>query len=244
MSPKKAMIPLSAPPIFDVATGTFVDPVMAALRRGDIAWGDIDENGNLLPPLATSFIVADTASSEAELWSQPFAANIEAHFQDAYDTTDLTDTEFADMMSWLCANGWEINTATRTSVMASPAGLPPTEWISLDTLYTIKVIGACCEHSHPTVRKAAIPAPALAAAGTDGGRRKGAPIPRFCKAAGGCLEEGCRYVHGNTIPKANKSCGFGEGCGASDPTGVKRSQCLFIHPGETWTEGMCIHRTM
>jgi hypothetical protein len=225
---------------------------MAALARGDltICWGDIDENGNLLPPLKTAFTVpADFSAfwdaqntAETTLWIQPFTANLEAHCQGAYDTTDLTDAEFAEMMTWLCAHGWEITTATRTSVIAAPADLPPTEWISLDALYALKEAGACACGSHPAVRKAATPAPALAAAGTDGGRRKGAPIPRFCKAAGGCTEEGCRYVHGNTIPKVNKPCGFGEGCGASDPTGVKRSQCLFLHPGETWTEGLCIHR--
>jgi hypothetical protein len=226
------------------------DPVVAALLRGDICWGDIDIDGTLLPPLKPAFASTSGANdfwdalqdATSALWSQPFAANLEAHAQDAYDTTDLTDAEFATMMTWLCANGWEITGATRTGVMAVFADLPPTQWVSLEALYALKEAGACDCGSHPAVRKAAVPAPALAAAGTDGGRRKGAPIPRFCKAAGGCQEEGCRYVHGNTISKVNKPCGFGAGCGAADPTGVKRSTCLFLHPGETWTEGLCIHR--
>lgn len=220
---------------------------MAALLRGDVVWGDINMDGTILPPLKptfTSFVGSDIwgYAAETDLWSQPFAANLEAHAAAAYDTTALTDAEFTEMMTWLCAHGWEISGATRNSVMAAPAELPPTEWISLEALYALKEAGACCDHSHPAVRKAAVPPTPLAAAGTDGGRRKGAPIPRFCKAAGGCTEEGCRYVHGDTIPKVNKPCGFGAGCGAADPTGVKRSQCLFLHPGETWAEGLCIHR--
>jgi hypothetical protein len=40
----------------------------------------------------------------------------------------------------------------------------------------------------------------------------------------------------------NQPCSFGAACGSSDPTGVKRSQCLHMHPGETWVEGMVINR--
>jgi hypothetical protein len=85
---------------------------------------------------------------------------------------------------------------------------------------------SCCGHSHGHHQTK---------------KPKTATIPRFCRAAP-CEEEDCRYVHGDTIPKVNRSCGFGESCGASDPTGVKRSQCLYMHPGETWTTESCIHR--
>jgi hypothetical protein len=64
---------------------------------------------------------------------------------------------------------------------------------------------------------------------------------RFCRATA-CTEAGCRYVHGDTIPKMDKPCGFGATCGASDPTGLKRSQCIYMHPGEVWTADLCIHR--
>lgn len=68
------------------------------------------------------------------------------------------------------------------------------------------------------------------------------PVKRFCRAVGTCTEAGCRYVHEDTIPKIDRPCGFGAECGASDPTGLKRSQCLYMHPGETWTADLCIHR--
>jgi hypothetical protein len=64
---------------------------------------------------------------------------------------------------------------------------------------------------------------------------KTSTIPRFCRAAGACTESDCRYVHEDTIPKVNRPCGFGAACG-------KRTQCLFMHPGEDWTPACCIHR--
>lgn len=247
------------------------DPVMAALLRGDITWGDIDENGDLLPPLKATFaspILGDIWGYEAEtaMWSQPFATNLEAHTHDAYDTSALTDDEWTAMLSWMCANGWEITAATRDSVIANPADLPPTAWVSLETFYAVKEAGAVAEAAHPVVRSVAVPPPALGAAGTDGGRRKGAPISQFCKAGRACEEAGCRYVHGDTIPVKNQPCGgpregphAGDGAhcskrhveaalpaalGGSDPAlrAGGRTPCLFLHPDETWKEGMCRHR--
>lgn len=227
------------------------DPVVAALLRGDIAWGDIDTDGNLLPPLKAAYATTDMGANDfwdalqsetVGLWSQPFAANLEAHAQEAYDTSALTDTTFAEMMTWMCANGWEIRTATRNSVSAAPAGLPPTAWVSLDELYALKEAGSCCAH--------AIQPPPLAAAGTDGGRRKGAPIPQFCKEGKACTAEGCRYVHGDTIPVKNQPCGgprdgphAGNGAHCSKRHAeVGKTPCLFLHPDEAWKEGMCRHR--
>ena len=83
----------------------------------------------------------------------------------------------------------------------------------------------------------ATPTPSAAPA-----KKKAPSVPRFCRAAGTCTEAGCRYVHGDTIPRVDKPCGFGAACGASDPSGLKRSQCLYMHPGETWTEGLVVRR--
>lgn len=93
----------------------------------------------------------------------------------------------------------------------------------------------CCAAAAPKAPKKK----ALRAAGL-------APVPvmRFCRAGEACPEKetGCRYVHGDTIPKIDKPCGFGAECGASDATGLKRSQCIYMHPGEEWSADLCIHR--
>ncbi len=68
------------------------------------------------------------------------------------------------------------------------------------------------------------------------------PILRFCREGTACpnKDTGCRYVHGDTIPKIDKPCEFEEKCGAPDPTGLKRSQCRYMHPGEEWSADLCI----
>ena len=80
----------------------------------------------------------------------------------------------------------------------------------------------------------------LSAPGTDVGKRNGCPVARFCKEGTACPTAGCRYVHGNTIPRVNEPCKFGEGCGSGDA--AKRATCLRMHPGETWTPELVIKR--
>lgn len=67
-------------------------------------------------------------------------------------------------------------------------------------------------------------------------------VPRFCREAEECCTQDCRYVHGHTIPKVDRACGFGAKCGSSDPTGEKRALCIYMHPGEKWTAESCVHR--
>ena len=69
-----------------------------------------------------------------------------------------------------------------------------------------------------------------------------AVVPRFCREAEECCTQDCRYVHGHTIPKVDRACGFGAKCGSSDPTGEKRALCIYMHPGEKWTAESCVHR--
>jgi hypothetical protein len=61
-------------------------------------------------------------------------------------------------------------------------------------------------------------------------------VPRFCvKCNPSSPAESCRYVHGDTIQRVDKPCSFGEACS-------KKAGCLYIHPGETWSADLVIHR--
>jgi len=244
-SPAPAPAPAADPA---VALPSFwaTDPIMQAMERGDILWGDLIVDAEPAAP-APAPVVRRVSSDqercdawlrhcdveEAELWEQPFARDLEMYWSDCYDTRPLSDADYAAFMTWIHAHGWTVEYADRAGCKAVPdnEGVP-TRWVP-PSRFTEEA-APCCGggHSHG----------ALAAPGTDVGRRKGAPVPHFCRAAGECKEEGCRYVHGDTIPRVNKPCGFGEACGASDPTGVKRSQCRYMHPGEEWSADLVIRR--
>ena len=246
---------ISPPPPVNLAFAA--DPIMAALARGDILWGDVmyldpeyraQEDARIAAALAADAaanqaLVERWNASETTLWEQPFARNLEIHLSDHYDMSALTDGEYEDFMRYIYANGFHVEEGGRNYCFASASEEPPRVWSGPDCFAVLAAeekpahvhTAGCCS------KKAAAPAP-LSAPGSDSGRRKGAPVPRFCRAAAACADEGCRYVHGNTIPRVNKPCGFGEGCGASDPSGVKRSQCLFMHPGETWNASLTISR--
>ena len=63
-------------------------------------------------------------------------------------------------------------------------------------------------------------------------------IQRFCiKCPWGLPVEGCKYVHGDVIHRVNFPCKFALTC-----KGTKRTQCLHMHPDETWTPELVIHR--
>jgi hypothetical protein len=168
--------------------------------------------------------------SEEEFWAQSFTQNLDERIPDYFDTTGLTDDEFHSMLAWTYNKGWMVDVCGRESVKLVSDDGPSRRYIP-DNFWTHKSSCYSHSHSHHEPKKA-----------------KTSTIPRFCRAAV-CEEADCRYVHGDTIPKTNRTCGF-DGkhdrplCGASDPTGVKRSQCLFIHPwdGETWTTESCIHK--
>lgn len=222
------------------------DPVMLAMARGDLLWGDIVFEPSVAattvrtpPPSADQEARALEAAwdaAEHALWQQPFAANLECPFTDYFDLRGLSDAEYEAFMRYIYANGFHVEEGGRESCYAVPSTEEPREWDRFASAAAHggghHAGGGCCAPKRA----------AMAAPGTDVGRRKGAPVPRFCRAAGACADEGCRYVHGDTIPRVNLPCNFGAECGASDPTGVKRSQCLRMHPGEVWEEGMVIKR--
>jgi hypothetical protein len=234
------------------------DPVFMAMERGDLLWGDIVYEPVAAvprrapsPPRRRAIRFADEVpeserearaleaawdAAEHALWQQPFAEKLECPFTDYFDLTGLDDAEYETFMRYIYANGFHVEEHGRSSCYAVPSTEEPRVWQAPGRFAGLA--GGCCGHHHAPAPKRA----AMAAPGTDVGRRKGAPVPRFCRAAGACADEGCRYVHGDTIQRVNLPCNFGEGCGASDPTGVKRSQCLRMHPGEEWTEGLVITR--
>lgn len=261
--------PPAAAPVAQMLTWES-DPIMLALSRGDVLWGDLlcDDPAPAADgaPAAAPFRPRETEEQrqkreceewlaycdveEELMWRQPFAENLEMYWADCYDTRTMSEEHYNAFMSWIYARGWHLDGENRDGCKAIPDNtgeprvwVPPSRFAAMAAAESRGCAGGCSGHGHGHGHgRPPRPQAAMAAAGTDAGRRKGAPVPRFCRAAAACTEEGCRYVHGNTIPRVNKPCGFGETCGASDPTGVKRSQCLFMHPGEEWAEGMCITR--
>jgi hypothetical protein len=160
--------------------------------------------------------------SEDEFWAQSFTETLEERIPDYYDTTGLTDDEFHAMLAWTYDKGWNVDICGRETVKLQSDDGPSRRYIAENFW---ERPAPCCSHDHSHSHKP----------------KKTSTIPRFCRTAN-CEDLDCRYVHGDTIPKTNRPCGFGAECGASDPTGVKRSQCLFMHPGETWTAASCIHK--
>lgn len=221
-------------------------PDIVAMKSGEILWGDLlcaADPVPVLPPSATTPPPASVPlrGSEDEFWSQPFTARLEEMWADTYNTAVLSDSEYNDLMSWLFAKGWEVVDFDREGVKFYPGCQTPRRWDpATGAPEEVRKVrfeepASCCDHSHPHSHSHT---PA---------RRTKAPkstvtVPRFCREGAGCTAAGCRYVHGNTIPRINEPCAFGAGCGASDPTGVKRSQCLRMHPGEVWTPDLVITR--
>jgi hypothetical protein len=225
------------------------DPEMAALDAPGACWGDLFMGPLPVAPAPAEVAERPLRGTESDLWAQPFAANLEVYTADVYDTRALTDDEWNAMMSWLYWKGWWVDDFTRGWVSAEPDDLPARHWcpprpeepepMPEASAGPCKVVRWDADEPAAAAEPKAPKKKALRAAGL-------APVPvmRFCRAGCACPEKdtGCRYVHGDTIPKVDKPCGFGATCGASDPTGVKRSQCLYMHPGEEWTACLCIHR--
>lgn len=221
------------------------DPLFVAMSRGDVLWGDICMDiVDVKPTTPVAPVPVRALVTEDALWGQRWAARLEINGGDHYDCSALSDAEWTDCMTWLYAVGWHIWTEGRTGFAAVPDTLPPRMWVPprpADSHGHKHGHGCCHKEKEKEKEKVKVEAP-LSAPGADAGRRKGVPVPRFCRAAATCTDEGCRYVHGDTIPRVNRPCGFGADCGASDPTGVKRSQCLYMHPGETWSDDLVICR--
>lgn len=209
---------------YDYAT----DPIYQALKRGDILWGDLFVESAPAPapaPVPAGFQVAGLRrrapaatppaatpvpeTTQVDLYSQPFAARLEQHTDSVYDTSEMSDREWAACMTWLYANGWRVMGEDRKGFQADPDTLPPRVWVA-----------------------PAAPAP-LCAAGSDTGRRRAAPRPLFCSGGPKCTA-GCPYVHGDSIPVLKEPCQFGCSC-SKRSVAVGMTPCIRLHPDEEWT---------
>ena len=74
---------------------------------------------------------------EEELWSQPFAADLEMKeaAQDIFDCRRLTDGQYADFMTFLYEKGWDVLHVERRWVQARTGSEPPSVWVPPVTKY-------------------------------------------------------------------------------------------------------------
>ena len=168
---------------------------------------------------------ADDERQQTDLFAQPFASNLDWSFADIYNTTRLTDAEYADCMTWLYDQGWEIVSETRAGFDGWPAGMPPRVWVAPASVSQTRQWSQ---------------APAPRATGPRAARA--APVPRFCRDSHGgvpCADPACRYVHADTIQCVDKCCGFDGRC-----SGDKRLTCVYMHPseGQVWSADLVVHR--
>jgi hypothetical protein len=210
--------------------------ILQAAMRGDIKWGDITDEDDV--PLRTPSLGYSVFPTYANIWDEPFSDNLDLHLCEMYDTRALSDDEFAACMTWLFANGWHIWRWNRDGFEAIPDNLPPRVWTSAD------MEGEYIpEPEKPDPRLAALlealerkpTDPAPVAAPEIKKKKLPAYIPRFCRDGANCTREGCSFEHGDRIQKCNRACGFGANCS-------KRSQCMYVHPDETWSDQLFIFR--
>jgi hypothetical protein len=246
-----AVTVVAPPAAIAVAADFWTDPVFLAMDRGEIQWGDMltaaDPAAVALslsrrppPPPAPALLEEDDdeplrslwhnpraplRAKEEEIWEQPFSVNLEEYWSETYDTRAMSDSDYHALMGWLFSVGWYVDRYDRAGVRTWQDNAPALRW-NPATMEAEEP-----HHHHHHHHRAPKPKGAVT-------------IPRFCREGHACSATGgsCRYVHGDTIPRMDELCSFGAGCGASDPTGVKRSQCLRMHPGETWTAELVIRR--
>lgn len=214
------------------------DPLFIAMSQEGVLWGDVclgeeelKRNVEAFRALGPAVLVKKEPVTEEVLWGQPWAARLEMHGGADYDTSRLTDAEWADCMTWLYANGWYIWAEGRQGFSAVPDTLPPRVWIP-----PRPTAAPCCQHK----KEKAAPGP-LSAPGADTGRRRAPVRPIFCNGGDKCTE-GCPYVHGDTIPVLNSLCQFGDSC-SKRVVGVGATPCCRLHPDEgPWNASMVRRR--
>jgi hypothetical protein len=229
----------------------WTDPVFLAMDSGEIQWGDmltaadpaavaLSLSPRRLPPPPAPALEDDDEplrelwanpraplrAKEEEIWGQPFSTNLAEYWSETYDTRAMSDSDYHALMGWLFSVGWYVDRYDRAGVRTWQDNAPALRWNPA----TMEAEEHHHHHHHHHHR-----APKA---------KRAVTIPRFCREGHACSATGgsCPYVHGDTIPRINEECKFRADCGASDPTGVKRSHCLHMHPGETWTPELVIRR--
>ena len=259
----KKVVPVPLPSAVEaeaMITAMFADdPFFAAMERGEIKWGDLLSDNHVAIRVTPAPAPAEDdeplrelwtnpraplRAKEAEIWQQPFSANLEEYWPETYDTRAMSDEDYHALMGWLYSKGWYVDHYDREGVRTWQDNAPASRWDAEAMAPEDERRVHWAETRH---EEAAEPKKVFHAC--RGGERAPKPkggvvIPRFCREGHACSAAGgsCRYVHGDTIPRIKEACTFGEACGASDPTGVKRSQCLRMHPGEVWTPELVIRR--
>jgi len=226
------VLPVPLSPSQRLRALTASDPYADAMSSGS-SWGDLEE------PMVFGYTPTleeldarkekELRAQEESIWTQPWSERLATYYADTYDLRDLSEGEYEACMTWMYAQGWSIHEEDREGVKAYPDNLPPRVWIAPPSRFDQLVLPqaetlkeTCCHHEVKEKKKG-----------------KG-PVPRFCRSVGQCADAACRYVHGDTMPRLNEPCNFGAACGANDP--AKRALCIRMHPGETWTADLVIHR--
>jgi hypothetical protein len=235
---------------------------LTALLASGRPWGDIFQEleGWQPEPVATVTVAARRANTPADFWEQWFMDAVEeVGAGDIYDTSRCTEEEWEALVGWLYENGWYIRDYCREFVTADPDDGPRRTWISPRQLaewgaeeadqrrsqqrYQRKLAkksAGCCGGPLPPVGPVVEETPAEAVVSVPKAPKAIVTIPRFCREATACSKEGCRYVHGDTIHRVDKPCGFGAECGKGDP--AKRALCIYMHPGEVWSADLVVSR--
>ena len=83
------------------------------------------------PPEPVEEVEKDWADQEQELWSQPFAADLEMKeaAQDIFDCRRLSDDQYADFMTFLYEKGWDVLHEERRWVQARTGSEPARVWV-------------------------------------------------------------------------------------------------------------------
>ena len=203
------------------------------------AWGDQD--------LTEGSDTQQDLRDEVELWREFGLSGLDEHNEGVFKTDEMSDGAYILFMQWLYRHGWDVTVEDRNFVYAEPGFFMCRTWTPQKPVERIAPAPSKRWEPepvfHPVVKS--VPKPEkqveeLSAPGTDIGRRNGCPVARFCKEGHGCQTAGCRYVHGDTIPRVNEPCKFGASCGSGDA--AKRATCLRLHPGEVWTADLVITR--
>jgi len=242
------------------------DPLLSLMNDRNFDWGiiaDVEEEMGIVSDMPTTPVEA-VPTWDSMLHNGWDVIEVMPGY---YSTRNLDDDEFERLMTWLCGTGWEISTQSRILNIVSchhcNTNVAATQWKWSDLDEAVEAAAAATATATATASapedRYAVPKNAcgkcgthhwisktpcptgtvsgLSKPGTDVGKRDGAPVPRFCNLGRTCSKPGCRYVHGDTIPRINAPCRFNSTC-----TGEKRACCLHMHTGEKYVKGMVLIR--